>query len=112
MPDLWQAGGDRLAQQLTQKFFREADGANDEAVTDLDDLGRGRKDQWFDEGEHHDEDEEDDGEGWKHGVPYEPKFDPPSPMQSDRDDAHGRHDDDDEDDDDDGDVPAPPHPRR
>ncbi len=112
MPDLWQAGGDRLAQQLTQKFFREAGGANDEDITDLDDPGRARKDQRFDEAENPEDDEDEDGESWKHGVPYEPRFDPPSPTQSDRDDAHGRHDDDDEDDDDDGDVPAPPHPRR
>ena len=83
MPDLWQAGGDRLAQRLTQeRFGRHTDEPGDRERPDgetgnLDDA-------LFDRDE--DEEADEDGESWKNGQPYEPTFDAPFPPETLRDD--------------------------
>lgn len=92
MPDLWQAAGDRLAQQLTRRHYDQADAPlADRPITPFE-MPESPAEQ------------DRDGESWKHGQPYEPRFEPPHAADDTPDD------DDDENDDGDGDVPVPPAP--
>lgn len=95
MPDLWQAAGDRLAQQLTRQQYDQA-----QPPASRGDPGS----EGFDVPQSAAE-EERDGESWKHGKPYEPRYDPQDAAQAQDDD-----DEDEEDDEGDGDVPIPPAP--
>jgi hypothetical protein len=101
MPDLWQAGGDRLAQRFTQAEYEQRGGSSPSEPPPAGEGSGGPEGPDLREAEL-------DGESWKYGKPYEPRFDPQGDAHDENDPDDDEYDDED---DGDGDVPIPPPPR-